>query len=640
MNTIALLLLAQAPVPIVVENIAPVARTEWVRVVVPESRVFAPMVARTPSGAVLPAVAGATVGRGRAVHVYTSLAAGERLALSLARPDDADRPPWAFAVQVDDRPPLDLDGWTPALVDRLADGPTLVSHWRGRVANSQLCADLWTTRTDRSPVIRWELLVVSSDPRTTAIYQDVPALRLRARGGLAVVSWWEAWRGVVRESADTLRLLTGETFGDTQGQAWAGVVALETTERAAPWLWGPACAMADPAAWQGSWGPFDAAPAGVPYSPGASRQDLLGWWTRTSQPAGGPWSVPDWGLSANSGDTGSQHDFGASKLGPAFLLPGGSALQAWHGFQAALCEAHRPGNFLEANGVPVWPLAHPDHTTWDGYTHWHPSVSGDRLGKTGQPTPSFTGSWRGPDREHWSNNVLAGAYQLSGSPVLLTILERQARQILSGETIDPRLSTSHAGAARGIGRTLLAASWIDCCLPDGQLRVAMRERVRARIALIEVETRSSTTLAPLWTTEDPRVLGGQHAIVCWQEALGLYGLRAAELRFGSTVAGTVLRRAADSWVRAAWYQSAGVWRMADAIAYNGGELLAASSYPVGANEVSVDGKVERRAGFEEWSRGSLLIARAVLPAHATRITSILAQYQATSVADAEWSAVR
>ena len=40
---------------------------------------------------------------------------------------------------------------------------------------------------------------------------------------------------------------------------------------------------------------------------------------------------------------------------------------------------------------------------------------GDRMGKGSAATPRFSGGYIGPDREHWSNNLLCGTYLLTGS---------------------------------------------------------------------------------------------------------------------------------------------------------------------------------------------------------------------------------
>lgn len=640
----------RAQVQIVVENPAPMARTAWVRFTVPEA-------SAAPAGTwklgPFAAHPGRLVGAGiRAWHAQVSIGSLERAEWTLHQVGiaaEGSGPSTANTNPENAAPPIRVIArvggvdrvWDPKLTVT-ADGPAAELHLRGILPGTQFVAELWATVWPGSPVVPWELLVVASDPTTTAVYQDLEELRFEVDGGVVAAPWWPRWRGAEQIAAGVVRLTGATTFGDSQGLAWAGVVALASTPDAGASLYGPVVAVASSAAWAGSWGPFGVVPA-VQRDQAGYGARLAAWWNAT-QTWGDPWRRPRLGLSPNSGDTGAQDDFGSSKLGWAWAGGPTHVLEAMH---SALHEASRPGIWYEANGELVQPWRHPDHVTWNGYTHWHPSVSGDRLGKGSSPTPRWSGGYIGPDREHWSNLTLCGAYLLTGSRVLGRVIEKQARQILSGETIDPRLSTSHKGAARGIGRTLLAAAWIDCCLePAGELRRRMRERIRERLErIIEPETRppAGAVVQPLAVVEDHRRLGGRPCW-SWEEPLGIVGLRAAELRFGLPAARVVLDRALPSWLRYGWWDYGGRMKMADAVAWLEGQAPEPSAYPTPTNPAPVDPPVvewNTSFSFANWSMGAVFLARDLLSgADRDRALRIIAENPARSVADAEWRAVR
>lgn len=635
-----MLLALLAQVAVVVENPTPHARTSWVVFTVPEARIPAGNLSLGPYQAFRGRLVGAGV---RAIHARPSMGAFERVTWTLAATDttaamatDAGPTDNAPAVRVS------VNGavWSPSVAVE-QDGPATVLHLRGRIPGCQIVAELWATVYPGAPVVPWELLVVASDPRTTEVYQWVESLTFEVDGQVVVSPWWPRWKGAVHETANRVRLLTQTTIADSQGVAWAGVVALNPSAEGAAAIYGPLTAVASAAAWAGSWGPFGAVPT-FPPDMGAYLGRMSGFLS-SAESAGWAFRGPRIGLAANSGQTGAQDDFGASKLGWAWA---GGPTAALEGLHSALHEASRPGLWYEADAALVEPWAHPNHVTWSGYTHWHSSYSGDRLGKGSTPAPRWSGNYIGPDREHWSNNVLCGTYLLTGSRVLQRVIEKQARQILSGETLDPRLpGTSGIGPPRGIGRTLLSASWIDCCLdPLSELRARVQERILARCEQkIEPWTRppAGAVVAPLGTTTDPRRMNG---VRCWgwEEPLGLMGLRAAELRFGSAPAGIALRRAAESWIRYGWWHDERQWRMADNVAYLDGQAPPASSYPTVTNPVPVEPPVvERTEGFEEWAGGALAISAQVLTGDAkARAETILAAFPVTKMAEAEWRAVR
>lgn len=637
---LSLLLPAQV-VRVTIENPTHSARTDWVRFTIPD--------ARLPAGALRlgPFVAhrGREIGAGvRMIHARVSM---ESLESSIWDLVGDSAPPATVESSPASSPPVIrvmVNGgtWDPS-IEMMSNGPATDVRLWGRVSNSQLVAELWFMVYPGAEVVPFELLVAASDPRTTDLYASVEDLRMEIDGALAVAPWWPRWRGTQQVSHKSVQLIGSALFGDSQGQAWAGAVALQPTPSAGAGCIAPITAVVARSTWNGHWGPFGVVPD-VQLDEIGYANLLRGWFDRSQSFNGDYWRAPQFGLLPNSGSTGGQDDFGSSKLGWAWA---GGPTFALAAYQSALHEASRPGLWYEVDGRLVEPWLHPDHITWSGYTHWHRSYSGDRLGKGEQATPRWNG-YGGPDREHWSNNTLCGAYLLTGSRLLQRVIEKQARQILSGETLDPRLpSTSGVGASRGIGRTLLAASWIDCCLePAGELRRRVRERILARIEQkVEPFTRppAGAVVAPLATIIDPRRLDG---VECWswEEPLGCVGLRAAELRFGSAAARVTLDRALTSWVRYGIWNDGSAWLMAHEVAYLGGAAPAPENYPTILNPAPVfPPQVFRAAGvsFENWGTGALTIAANILTGDdQAKARVALAAWASSTVSSAEWRAAR
>lgn len=499
--------------------------------------------------------------------------------------------------------------------------------------------ELWVDWFPGDSPAQWELLVSFSDPTTSAIEATLPKIELRLPAPWAAMPLWAPWRATRVEAGSTV-LADGGPIRDSQGLAWRGVLVRTDTPAHGGALWGLPMGVADAATWEGHWGPFGVVPTGSP-DEARYRRETTAWMQRAGSP-GNLWAVPRLGMAANPAQTGGQQDFGVSKLRWAW---DGGPLHLDEAMAASFQEACRPGLWYEADGSIVDPANHPNWVVWSGFTHWHPSVSSDRLGK---PTTasSWIGGWRPKDREHWSTNTLAGTALLTGSHLLQRLLVREAVWVLAGETLDPRLSTSHSGAARGVGRTLLAAAWLHCALEDRTWADRVQERILARLErVIEPETRCVTgwALCPLAVVTDPRRLGGQPC-QSWEEPLGLIGLRAAELRFGSQVARRVLERAGAPWISTWWQDPSKGWVMADVVAVRDGRLPGGNEFPTwagGAWTVPVEPPVVERSasfGFEGWSPAALRAVAATAPEGQARARALV--LLGSQAWDPEWAASR
>lgn len=511
---------------------------------------------------------------------------------------------------------------------------------------------MWPDQHGLGDVLEVEVHAVWSDRTVPALNSNQPEIRLVSRQPHAVL--WQGARGAKQAEPGKTTLAPVSVWGDTQGQAWRAYVALRPNADSAAYIHGPILAVASADDWDGGWGPFGKVPVLSPAFGGvpAHFRDVVDAATRLNKVTTGAtiWDAPRLGLRPNSGQTGGQQDFGVTKLARCWRVPYGTPAHLNEALQAALQECCRPGDWRNPDGAVAEPWDHPNHVTWDGGTHWSSSVSSDRMGKMlGEMRPS--GGWRGPDREHWSNNGLCGTYLLTGSPVLRTQIEKQARLFLRGETIDRRLSTSNAGAPRGVGRTMLAAAWIDCCLDESMLRTEFRRRVCQRLVnVIEPQTRAAegVPVVHVGTMNDPRAM----PVECWapwQVGLFIVGIAAIRERISDWIeqdtsgaidyrlllqafeeCSRILARTCPSWIEFGWWKfsQGGAWQLADYVATCGTEAP------------TVD-KAVRREGFEEWMGGAVRVSLLWCLDEGTlrKVDEILEGEAASSIEAVEWGAV-
>jgi hypothetical protein len=265
-------------------------------------------------------------------------------------------------------------------------------------------------------------------------------------------------------------------------------------------------------------------------------------------------------------------------------------------------------HFFEADGSPVEPARHPEWVVWSGRTHWHPEVSKDRLGKPVPEPPFEHHGWSGKDREHWSSNYLGAFALLTGSHWARAELENEARLYLAGQTIDPKLSTSYAGAARGAGRTALAAAWSLLATGNETLRQRMNERIDqvyyrewAGREMPEGKVRAMTFCAP-----DPRMLLGKFTYWNpWQDAIAAVGFGASHLVTGNPRARELAEQVALNVVRNGWRLTDSDCEVAMAMRWQDGEPFTAEQ--IAANDVTL--AHWGGGSFSEWSIGAVEIAR-------------------------------
>jgi hypothetical protein len=493
---------------------------------------------------------------------------------------------------------------------------------RCRLGDSGLVVELLVTAWRDQPHAHVDVAVFCSDPRTTAMQCDVQELVVETTGMALVLrhqhrTWMQA---LAQKDGSRTVLLANRALGDGQGLRRSGVLcgklagdqslADQTLEAAA------AIPLLGATAWRdsGAFGPFGFVPQPPPWLQGTA---LRTWFAQSHRAfvvgerggQGDPFGTFAHGLARFAGQTGDQADFGVVKLS---LVAHAALPSLLHEVEVSvLQEGCRPAHFFEASGAPVEPEAHPDWIVWSGRTHWHGEVSKDRLGKP-VPEPRFEAhGWTGKDREHWSNNHLAAYALLTGAHWARRELQNEVRLYLAGQTLDPRHSTSNAGAPRGGGRTALAAAWTFLVTGDERLRTRMDQRMDGVYSaqwagrdLAKDRVRPMGTAGP-----DPRLLQGKVEFWNpWQDAIAAVGFAAQHRVTGNTNARTLAEALATNVVRHGWFVGESHHDVATAIRWQGGEPLTAAQWQAQDPATVL---LATGTAFAEWSAGAVEIARVV-----------------------------
>lgn len=666
-------IVAQAPRELVVQNLAPTARREGVAVVVPFAvgavaelpvlhvantrTVWQPFGARWLDGSLRQALC----------LFEAEVGALSELRLPLVEGPGPELPTGPIALPaVELTVVATVDGVTervsPAFhADLEHNALRRVALLRARLGTTGLVAELHITAWRDQAHAHCDVAVFCSDPRTTAMQCKLDDLHIESQGMFLLLR--HAGRfGIGHQRFATgshCTLLRSSSLGDGQGLRRCGVLLpshgnplLDSTQRAAATV-----PLLGATTWResGAFGPFGLVPELPTWLQGravrAHLADRHRLFVESDRPPGDPFALLPHGLQRMAGQTGDQGDFGVCKLSlvantglPSFLLE----VEA-----SVLQEACRPVHFFETDGTPVDPAQHPDWVVWSGRTHWHGEVSKDRLGKP-VPEPAFEAhGFTGKDREHWSSNYLGAYALLTGAHWARAELANEARLYLAGQTIDPRFTTSHAGAPRGGGRTALAAAWNLLATDDAALRARMAERMD-RIYFMEWAGRTlrQDQVRPMAVNDpDARMLqGGVRYWNPWQDALAAVGFGAHHLVTGNAHARELAEALAQNVVRHGWLVTEQRHQIATAMRWFDGAPPTAEQWQrLDPKEVMpADG-----TGFAEWAIGAVEIARVAAerdgdPALAARCVNIQQRLRGARTQPreggldrlAEWDAVR
>lgn len=441
---------------------------------------------------------GSHCGQVQMAWVKVDLQANESIAIDLAQASEVPKPAMRGAMVVAqltvNQIPLQVvseDGQT--LVEY--DGPAMRVHLRAKVSATVWC-DVWLSSVPGERWSRFEAQFNAADPTVPITVEDLPA-GFDLRYGSCLVGFLGSRFGPV------MRM---DSMAQSQARQFAGVIfdqsgaTHEDIDSATALLQGA---------------PFGVdqrleqvvAGLGVPER-GATFSAARLVYAKFSECIKSlyAWPSPGIGIAQNSVQTGEQEDQCFSARGTECFggLPV-NAQAAFMRYAVALGYAKRPCMWREPNGDLLHWEGHQDLVLWSGNIHPSRAVSPDRRGLESPSNTVDTHLWWGPDREHWFNGSLFLAAMLTGSRALQFQLENQARVVWYQETVDPRLSTSHPGAARAVGWFGILAVGLWNTLRDRRTAERVRERALQRIDLYSREL--DTAKWPAWVDvrNDPRL---------------------------------------------------------------------------------------------------------------------------------------
>ncbi|MBI5849889.1 MAG: hypothetical protein HZB39_02450 [Planctomycetes bacterium] len=633
--------LAEAQEParraIVLQNLAPTPRREWMQAVVPfaegempdspalhvegKPTVWESFGARWPDGSVRQALCMFEAELTRIGEVVLPLADGR----GQEAKDFVDAlPPCSLTVLVKfgDRR---FEGKLERVEVLTRNRARQVTVLRGRVGTSGLVAEATIEQFSGQAHAWFGIGVFFSDPTTPALEIQLDEIALET-GGLAFVPRHQIPLGMrvepTERGAKTI-LLEKLSLGDGQGLRRTGVLVpplsdgsddalriRDDTIRAAT-----VCRVVGATSWTGSgaFGPYGVVPPPPPWLATPESQRLamaqahaeFVAWSRAQ--TGDPFRAPHHGSGVAPGATGDQPDFGLCAVEPvaATGLPSFLAEVEW----SVLQEACRPVHFFESDGTPLLARSHPEFVALSGRPHWDQEASPDRLGKGYPPTKFDTHEWVGKDSEHWSANYLCAWYLLTADPQALLEIRNETQIWLAANTLDPRLWSSKPGAARAAGRTILAGCWLWLCNPDEELGQRLKDRME--------QTMLPNWKGGQWPPEyvrpydvkgpDPRRFPGPEPTwVPWEDAIACSGFGAYRALFGASdpridelIDGLALNLLRHGWL----LRDDGSAAIAYCMKYLDGKPF--------TKEQSSDDNFVRWAsgGFGHWAYGALVLGR-------------------------------
>jgi hypothetical protein len=408
--------------------------------------------------------------------------------------------------------------------------------FRARERLGNFVLDLKIYLMSNQQLAKFELSIIGSNPNNTLYSYPVDEIRLAISGGNFISVRGAQKRGVsMVDPYKIYRLMGGPNyFGDGQKQSWCGEImpALNTADvdqlsnaRAAI----EHCLYGMSTDWgaKGAYAAFGVIQTPERNVPSDMWNDIIRDYNNYKsyiEHLGDPWDDYLLGLTQTPGQTGGQRDFSMLEGGPSLYLGAAELLDLY--YFLATEETKRPGHYFEYDCRNVTSATHPRWVTWDGRTHWHPSVSLDRLGKTDPDLGGYFHGWFGKDWEHHSSNLLTFAALMTGSHLLLDEVNTEVELYIAGHTLPsmmPGWSTNGAFAARAFGRTHHAMVSHYFLTGREDLRTRMLDRFRQCVS-VQWDGATRSPVRNWLHLRDDRVLGSTiDAWVPWNESLGFVG---------------------------------------------------------------------------------------------------------------------
>jgi len=400
--------------------------------------------------------------------------------------------------------------------------------------------------------------------------------------------------------------------------------------------------------WDGQWLAFGKTPE-IPTNGANELQRNLFSLLKRLNNYGDEYDKRDYAQPPNSGQTGSQPDFGASRGEMAV-----SMLQPWalwdyrHSVQAWML---RPYAHKSPNGEAVQAKDHPKTLLWN-------LAIDDRFGSDflGFPIPvPYNEFWTGSDNQHRSDNLLFAVYALTRDPsVLATIKDLVQCSLMELKTYEiygrPKGSIS---SPRGWGRPLISMAHM-LSLGFNEVAPLVSEIVDvmyegASLNFIPtddlehtVKTLSNDGFKYGWNDINGNPI---RAWVCWEEAIAVMGLWAVYTATGNQKARDLALQVARTITKHAFFKENNAWYACYAVRWNQddpGMPLDSSCYKLMANPE--DNKDVFVYGMQRWMIPALRILYDVLPVtdpDSKRAMEIMSFFgiRPTTFEDSAWWAV-
>lgn len=368
--------------------------------------------------------------------------------------------------------------------------------------------------------------------------------------------------------------------------------------------------------WEGQWLAFGKVPE-LPSNLTEKLQSAYYTLVRRLTTPGDEYNQRDYAQPPNSGQTGSQPDFGASR--GELVVAANQPFALWDYRFSVQAWMLRPYAHKTREGYPVKAKDHPNTLLWN-------MAPDTRFGTDllGWPNPiPYSEFWTGSDNQHRSDNLLFAMYALTRDPsIKATINDLVQCSLMELKTYklfgQPNGSIS---SPRGWGRPLLSMAHM-VSLGFNEVKDNLNEMVEVMYkgaSMMKLPQDESLTVRTLsndgakygWNNLDGSPI---RAWVCWEESIAAMGLWAAWKVTGNTHAKELALEVAKTITRHAFFKENNRWYACYAVRWdsdNPGLPLPESSYRLTA--IAEDNKDVMVYGMQQWLLPSVRLVLSEMP---------------------------
>lgn len=364
--------------------------------------------------------------------------------------------------------------------------------------------------------------------------------------------------------------------------------------------------------WEGDWMAFQKVPE-APMSMNAAVNTAFTRLVNRYNNFSDEYAMRDYAQPPNSGQTGSQPDFGASR--GELVVTAKQAWAIWDYRFSVQAWMLRPYAHKEADGTPLKAKNHPN-------TKLYNLAIDHRFGSDflGWPTPvPYNEFWTGSDGQHRTDNLLYAMFLLTRDPsIKMTIqdlIQCSLMELKLWKTYDPTNWRS-IETPRGWGRPLLSLAHAVSLgftevIPDLNEMVEIMHKYASmnfipKDGIRTVRTLSNNGQKYGWRNTDGSVI---RAWVCWEETIAAMGLYAAYRVTGNLKALELALEIAETTARHAFFKTQdGRWYACYCVRWDTtdpGKPLPDSAYRLTATEA--DNKDVVVYGMQQWMLPALRI---------------------------------